>query len=70
MPDIKVIEKKNIWFIDVAIPGEARIEEKQLEKIMKHKDLQIKVESLWKKKSIAIPIMTGVLGLIPKELPE
>lgn len=43
MPDIKVFGKKNVWYIDVGIPSDAMIDEKQLEKIMKHKDLQIKV---------------------------
>lgn len=28
MPNIKVTEKKNVWFHDVAIPGDGGIEEK------------------------------------------
>ena len=30
---ITVVEKKRVWIIDVAIPGDGRIEEKELEKI-------------------------------------
>lgn len=33
MPDITVTEKKKVWFIDVAILGDARIEEKKWEKL-------------------------------------
>ena len=35
IPDITVVEKKRVWIIDVAIPGDGRIEEKELEKINK-----------------------------------
>ena len=30
IPDITVVEKKQVWINDVAIPGDCRIEEKQL----------------------------------------
>ena len=33
IPDITVVEKKRVWIIDVSIPGDGRIEEKELEKI-------------------------------------
>ena len=35
IPDITVVEKKRVWIIDVTIPGDSRIEEKELEKISK-----------------------------------
>ena len=35
-PDIIVVEKKRLWIIDVAIPGDGRREEKELEKINKY----------------------------------
>ena len=38
IPDITVVEKKRVWIIDVAIPGDGRIEEKELEKISKYQD--------------------------------
>ncbi|XP_060537474.1 uncharacterized protein LOC132708990 [Pantherophis guttatus] len=43
-PDITIVEKKKVWFIDIAIPGDAQIEDKQQEKITKYRDLQIEVE--------------------------
>ena len=41
-----MIEKKQIWIIDVAIPGDGRIERKELEKISKYQDLKIEIENL------------------------
>ena len=38
--DITMVEKKRIWIIDVAISGDGRIEEKELEKISKYQDLR------------------------------
>ena len=40
IPDITVVEKKQVWIIDVTIPGDGRIEEKELEKISKYQDLK------------------------------
>ena len=46
IPDITVVEKKRVWIIDMAIPGDGRIEEKELEKISKYQDLKIEIERL------------------------
>ena len=51
IPDINVVEKKQVWIIDVAIPGDGRIEEKELEKISKYQDQKIERERLWEKTS-------------------
>ena len=67
-PDLTVIVNKKVWIIEVAIPGDSRVEEKQLEKILKYKDLQIEIERLWKKKTAVIPIIIDALGAIPKDL--
>ena len=49
IPDIKVIETKQVWLIDVAISGGSRIDQKEMEKITKYQDLKIEVERLWGK---------------------
>ena len=46
IPEITVVEKKRVWIIDVAIPGNGRIEEKELEKISRYQDLKIGIERL------------------------
>lgn len=39
--DLTMIEKRNVWTIDVAIPVDSIIEDKELEMITKHQDLKI-----------------------------
>ena len=68
MPDITVVEKTRVWIIDVAIPGDGRIEEKELEKISKYQDLKIEPERLWEKQATEVPVMIGSLGAIPRDL--
>ena len=36
IPDITVIEPKQVWLIDVAIPGDTQMEDKTLEKFTKY----------------------------------
>ena len=45
-PDITVVEKKQVLLIDVAIPGDSRINQKEVEKITKYQDLKVEVERL------------------------
>ena len=52
LPDITVVEKKQVWIIDVEIPRDSRIEEKKLEKISKYQDLRIETERLWENKPL------------------
>ena len=63
-----MVEKKRVWIIDVAISGDGRIEEKELEKISKYQDLKIEIERLWEKQVTVVPVMIGSLGAIPRDL--
>ena len=63
-----MVEKKWVWIIDVAIPRDSRIEEKELEKISKYKDLKIEIERLWEKQATVVPVVIGLLGAIPRDL--
>lgn len=61
----------NRWYIiDISIPGNSRIEEKDLEKITKYKDLQTEIEMLWQKKTKRMPVVTGDLSVIPQHFEE
>ena len=64
-----MVEKKRVgvWLIDTAVPGDSRIQQEEVEKIIKHQDLKIKVERLWEKKAIVVPVVIGALGAIPKD---
>ena len=68
IPDITVVEKKQIWLVDVAIPGESRIQQKEVEKITKYQDLKIEVERLWERKATVVPVVIGALRAIPRDL--
>ena len=63
-----MIEKKRVWIIDVAIPGDGRIEEKELEKISKYQYLKISIERLSEKQATAVPVMIESLGATPRDL--
>ena len=68
IPDITVVEKKRVWIIDVAIPGDGRIEDNEMEKISKYQDLKIEIERLWEKQATVVPVVIGSLGAIPRDL--
>ena len=57
-----------MWLIDVAIPGDNRINQKEVEKITKYQDLKVEVERLWEKKATVVPVVIGALGAIPRDL--
>src|SRR5271168_1218221 len=70
MPDITVVEQDRVWIIDVAIPGDSRIEMKEQEKITKYQDLRIEIERIWEKRTTVVPIVIGALGVIPNDFKE
>ena len=63
-PDIVLIDKKNkeAFVVDVAIPGDFRVKDKELEKMEKYQDLIIEVQRMWDTKAKVIPIVIGALG--------
>ena len=63
-PDIVLIDKKNkeAFVVDVAIPGDFRVKDKELEKVEKYQDLVIEVQRMWDTKAKVIPIVIGTLG--------
>ena len=66
-PDIVLVdkEKKEVKIIDVAIPSDLRVCEKELEKIDKYKPLKDEIVQLWKMQRVTvIPIVIGTLGAI------
>jgi hypothetical protein len=50
--------------IDVAISGDRNVTKKGTDKILKYKDLTIKVEHMWNVKTKEIPIITGATTAI------
>ena len=60
--------KKVVTIIDIAVPLDRNILEKQEEKVTKYQDLRMELTRLWKKKSRVVPVVVGALGSIPRDL--
>ena len=59
-PDNVVLhkKKKKCLIVDVAVPGDCRINEKEKEKIDKYQDLRREVSRLWQQKKVhVVPIV-------------
>ena len=69
-PDIVLLnkKKKEVKIIDIAIPGDTRVREKELEKIEKYQPLRDELARLWGlKKAKVIPVVIGALGVISRK---
>ena len=60
----KIIEECKI--INVAVPGDTRVVNKEEEKIEKYRDVAIEIGRIWKKRANTVPIVIGTLGTISK----
>ena len=70
-PDIVVVEKKErrCLVIDVAVPGDIRIEEKENEKVEKYQELKQEIIKFWEMKKVdVIPIVVGALGAVSRRI--
>ena len=68
-PDLVLVDKKkkSCVIIDIAVPGDCRIREKEMEKIEKYQNLKIELKRLWSLKKVAVlPVVVGALGCISK----
>ena len=68
--DIVAIDKENseCRIIDIAIPGDQNIKEKELEKINQYQDFRLKVQKLLIVKATVISVVVGALGTVIEEL--
>ena len=69
-PDILVLNKteRTAQLIDIAVPGDSRVKEKEGEKVEKYQMLKDEISRLWRlRKVIVIPVVVGALGLISKD---
>ena len=58
-------ENKEKMIIDVAIPGDTRVRDKEREKIKKYSMLKDEIARLWQMKKVVVtPIVVGALGTI------
>ena len=69
-PDIVVVDKpgRKALVIDIAIPGDSRVEQKEIEKREKYVFLAQELQRMWNVSVRVIPIVVGSLGVIPRDL--
>ena len=69
-PDITLIDKlqSKVSLIDVAVPWDSRVEDKEREKREKYQDLKFELRRVWGMPVEVVPIIIGALGTIPKTL--
>ena len=68
--DLLVVDKKkrSCKIIDIAVPGDSKIEEKEKDKIEKYQDLRRELQKIWNVKKKIIPLVLGSLGAYPNSL--
>jgi hypothetical protein len=54
--------------IDVAIPSDKNILQKEAEKKLKYKNLSIEIQRMWNIKCFIIPVIIGATGIVSKSL--
>jgi enolase len=59
-------EKGTCVLIDVAIPGDRHVIKKEVQEILKYKDLIIEIQRMWNVKTKVTPVIIGATGTISK----
>jgi hypothetical protein len=54
--------------IDVAIPSDKNVIQKEAEKKLKYKNLSIDIQRMWNMKCFVIPVIIGATGIVSKIL--
>ena len=69
-PDIMVLNKetKECLIVDIAVPGDTKVNTKGDEKIEKYRDLSRELGRLWRVKCRVVPVVVGALGTIATRL--
>jgi len=71
-PDIIIRDDKQGTrrLINAAIPGERNVIKKEVEKILKYKDVLIEIQRTWNVKAKTIPVIAGATGTVAKSLKQ
>ena len=69
-PDLVAVNGKDnqCFIIDIAVPNDSEIFEKEKEKIEKYQDLRREIAKLWSIKTSVVPIVVGALGTVTNNL--
>ena len=69
-PDIVIKNKKEktCTLIDVAIPADRNVVQKEAEKKLKYKSLRIEIQRMWNMKCTIVPVIIGATGIVTRSL--
>jgi hypothetical protein len=69
-PDIIIKNRKDktCLLIDVAIPSDKNVIQKEVEKKLKYKNLSIEIQRMWNMKCFVIAEIIGATGIVSKSL--
>jgi hypothetical protein len=67
---IKNKREKTCELIDVAIPADRNVVQKEAEKKLKYKTLCIEIQRMWNLKCTIVPIIIGATGIVTRSLRE
>ena len=69
-PDIIIKNKKEktCTLIDMAIPADRNVVQKETEKKLKYKSLYIEIQRMWNLKCTIIPIIIGATGIVTRSI--
>jgi hypothetical protein len=67
-PDVRIRDNEEgiCRLNDIAIPGDRKVIKKEVEKILKYKDLIIEIQRMWNVKTGVTPVIIGATGTISK----
>jgi hypothetical protein len=54
--------------IDVAIPSDKNVIQKEAEKKLKYKSISIEIQRMWNMNCFVIPVIIGATGIVSKSL--
>ena len=69
-PDIVIIDKRGQSgiILDIAVPTNGRVHEKEREKVEKYQELRREIGRLWQLKNVkVVPVVVGALGSVTKD---
>ena len=67
-PDIKIKNKKEktCTLVDVAIPADRNVVQKEAEMKLKYKRLCIEIQRMWNLKCTILPVIIGTTGIVTR----
>ena len=65
---IKNKKEKTCTLIDVTIPADRNVVQKEVEKMLKCKSLCIEIQRMWNLKCTIVPVIIGATGIVTRSL--